>query len=334
MHKPLLVTIENARKLELARKSRAVLKKNRKDGPSSPVGIFTAAQKIASIKGGKCRSEKFSDRFSSLEWECPDGHRWFAKSISVKNGIWCKECRNNQRLKDAKEIAVAYGGTCLSNGVNACSKLEWKCSLGHVWFATHAQIRSGQWCPDCAGEESLGLTRAKKFAADNGGECLTNKYQGIDEPLHWRCSAKHEWKANYLKVSRRKSGWCRECRKSEDAAARLLTETRPCRLALAGRDLDGLKTQTYTPYSISKLHRIIKSKGGILASRPDMPGFLGYELRVFCQEGHEFRVDVLNIFRGYWCGECEQSELAASGSAGAIQAPGVSMERGGGITSR
>lgn len=50
-------------------------------------------QKIASERNGKCLSKEYINIQTKLEWECSNGHRWFASPRSIKNkGYWCPEC--------------------------------------------------------------------------------------------------------------------------------------------------------------------------------------------------------------------------------------------------
>lgn len=52
-------------------------------------------QSAAAFRGGKCLSESMEkgDLFTKLEWECHDGHRFFAAPYTVvKAGHWCPDC--------------------------------------------------------------------------------------------------------------------------------------------------------------------------------------------------------------------------------------------------
>jgi hypothetical protein len=56
-------------------------------------------------------------------------------------------------IEEMQEIAKSKGGECLSEKyVNAHSKLEWKCSRGHIWSATPSNIKKAsgvQYVPIC-----------------------------------------------------------------------------------------------------------------------------------------------------------------------------------------
>lgn len=52
-------------------------------------------RQAAAFRGGKCLSESMEkgDLYTKLEWECHDGHRFFASPYCVlKAGHWCPEC--------------------------------------------------------------------------------------------------------------------------------------------------------------------------------------------------------------------------------------------------
>lgn len=47
---------------------------------------------IAKERGGQCISTAYVNAGTSLEWECHQGHRWFAKPNTIRNGHWCRLC--------------------------------------------------------------------------------------------------------------------------------------------------------------------------------------------------------------------------------------------------
>lgn len=52
-------------------------------------------QKLALKKGGKFISKKYFDTDTKYQWECTNGHQWFAQASSIKRGTWCPHCRVN-----------------------------------------------------------------------------------------------------------------------------------------------------------------------------------------------------------------------------------------------
>ena len=117
-------------------------------------------QKVAEARGGKCLSSVYVNNLTKLEWICSKGHRWFATPINVKNSHhWCPYCSNRSpyrirlTLVDMQKTAEERGGRCLSTKyVNNRIKLRWQCDKGHVWETKPANVRSGTWCPFCAGK--------------------------------------------------------------------------------------------------------------------------------------------------------------------------------------
>nr|MBC8200362.1 hypothetical protein [Candidatus Desulfaltia bathyphila] len=59
---------------------------------------------LAKNKGGKCITREFHSVSVKMEWECKNGHRWFAFPYSIIKGTWCKRCaaseRNSRRGKN------------------------------------------------------------------------------------------------------------------------------------------------------------------------------------------------------------------------------------------
>lgn len=131
------------------------------------------------------------------------------------------------RLENAKNIAVRYGGNCLSViYINSKEKLTWKCKNPEhkPWNSTYSHVNNGTWCPEC-GKESManskrdrtGLEIAKKHAESKGGKCLSGIYVRGHEKLTWKCKHQNHkyWDASYNSVVN-KGSWCRKCSKEKD----------------------------------------------------------------------------------------------------------------------
>lgn len=47
---------------------------------------------IASSRNGRCLSKVYRNKDTKLEWQCSEGHRWWARPHDIKHGNWCGEC--------------------------------------------------------------------------------------------------------------------------------------------------------------------------------------------------------------------------------------------------
>jgi hypothetical protein len=50
------------------------------------------AQKTAHERGGKCLSTNYKGVHKKLQWQCTEGHIWFATYANISIGRWCPEC--------------------------------------------------------------------------------------------------------------------------------------------------------------------------------------------------------------------------------------------------
>jgi hypothetical protein len=57
-----------------------------------------AVQEVASARGGQCLSA-YSNSQTKLEWQCGNGHQWWATFASVKQGSWCPQCKGDRRVR-------------------------------------------------------------------------------------------------------------------------------------------------------------------------------------------------------------------------------------------
>jgi hypothetical protein len=62
-------------------------------------------QALAFKMSGRCLSAIFINMHSPLEWECAEGHRWFARPNHIQQGQWCRKCAYNRaRSSNRKTI--------------------------------------------------------------------------------------------------------------------------------------------------------------------------------------------------------------------------------------
>jgi hypothetical protein len=179
---------------------------------------------VAHENGGKLISKKYLGIFEHLEWECGQGHRFWAAPNNVKNsGSWCPQCSGNQKrtINDMKQIAEQRRGKCLSTEYLKNSiPLLWECEEGHLWEARPSNVFFGTWCPECA-KKKRGLKRRthtieemQQIAIDRNGKCLSSEYKGTKQKLLWECEKGHQWEAIPESIFRGNT-WCPKCSKKK-----------------------------------------------------------------------------------------------------------------------
>ena len=181
-------------------------------------------------------------------------------------------------LEEYKTIAEAKNGKCLSrNYVSAKNPLQWQCEKGHIWKTAPTNIKSGSWCPQCAGVAPVSHSDAIDLANSRNGAFLSNQFCTVNDKYRWRCSKGHEWKTTYSSI---KSGtWCPTCSRKKYLNIEIIKE-------LAGQ------------------------KGGVCLSRNYVNSKT--KLRFKCSKGHEFLSTSDKLIQGRWCPECANSRRGAS----------------------
>jgi len=182
-----------------------------------PKGMICEMREVAISRGGKCLSKRYINSFTKLKWMCKKGHIWMAPPKSVKHGHWCQTCaiwkltgHEQITIMETRKMAEERGGVCVSEKyVNAHTKLRWQCKNGHEWEMTPNNVRSGQWCPKCAGKQRLTIGEMQSIAEGRGGKCLSEEYINSQTKLKWTCSKGHIWEAIPAGVKQGK--WCRRC---------------------------------------------------------------------------------------------------------------------------
>lgn len=179
-------------------------------------------RKLARERGGRCLSRQYVNGRTSLLWECGFGHKWKASAEQVKGGphkkgTWCAQCYNRRRIfrprgtvEEMRILARRRSGKFISKQyLGSRLKHLWQCVLGHRWRAVPGNIKRGNWCPVCAGNQRSRLRDYRALAVRKGGKCLSRTYTNNDAKLRWRCAVGHEWLATGSSVKR--GSWCARC---------------------------------------------------------------------------------------------------------------------------
>lgn len=228
---------------------------------------------LADRRGGKFISLEYFGNQIKHTWECKQGHRWDAMPGSILAGTWCPDCAGRRRLtiEDAHKLALEKKGACLSTTLDRKNpRLEWQCQFGHVWSATIHSLRSGSWCPDCAGVRKHTILTAQKVAEKFEGQCLSKRYKNISEKIRWQCARGHQWQASLYAVMQ--GQWCSVC---------------------TGRSKP----------TLAKMQNMARERGGTCTSKRYVSAKspLGWA----CKFGHKWSANYGTIRRGAWCPECQ-----------------------------
>ncbi|CAG9266286.1 conserved hypothetical protein [Burkholderia diffusa] len=312
-------------------------------------------QVIAAIRSGRCLSTQYVNANVRLEWECAEGHRWFAIPNSVKRGTWCRICgvqKTRRTLDDVQHAARKLGGRCLSTEyVNGMTPLWFECEAGHRWQALPATVLAGHWCGQCRyARRRKTLEQMQDIAASRGGQCLSTEYRHQRVPLRWRCAAGHEWESTAAVV---KDHWCPHCQhersrtglgRMREIAAERGGQCLSDRYVKAGSFLKwqcaeghvweatAAKTQggQWCPYCsgrrylLADMQALAHAHGGTCLSEAYVS--VRHSLQWQCQRGHTWWATPAVVVRGVWCQSCR---LENKFSAGLTRMRELAAQRGG-----
>lgn len=169
-------------------------------------------QKIAISRGGRCLSVYYLGTDVKLEWQCGKGHIWKNRPSKIKKGQWCPHCAGvfPKGIDYLNGLAQKNRGVCLSSVYPGMQgRAKWRCAYGHEWVAKPNNIRSGTWCPFCAGKYQT-ITDMQKIAKDRGGLCLSTEFINQITKLEWQCKEGHKWRATPNAI--KNGSWCPHCK--------------------------------------------------------------------------------------------------------------------------
>ena len=293
--------------------------------------LLAELQEAARREGGRCLAPVWLGCQAKLEFECRRNHRFFSRPRPIREGTWCPECRRRPEAKLAAMQALArtWGGYCLSEEYEPAEPgMRWRCVAGHEWRAKAAAIRSGSWCPWCAGK--LTMADLQALAAKHDGRCLSESLaEGAgDRCMRWECKEGHQFKVRRRCVA---SGqWCPECRKDDGAwrkaVARaqelggecLVSGDHPATERVGWRCAEGHTWATPASriaqgswcsrcegyrLTLAEMQAMAAERGGRCLSREFVNVWA--ELKWQCAEGHRWTAPPLGLrYRGVWCPTC------------------------------
>lgn len=179
--------------------------------------------------------------------------------------------KRNMQLEILRRLAAGRGGKILSSEYHgSTSKIKCKCHAGHEWDTAASNIKSGRWCPKCAGNLKYTIEDMQEIAHSKGGECLSQTYINIHKHLRWRCNQGHEWETSPVVIVHGKPGWCPTCYKHR--------------------------------HTLDDMHQLAKNKKGkcLSSSYADCRT----KLRWQCENGHVWKAMPRKIKEGQWCPKC------------------------------
>lgn len=171
------------------------------------------------------------------------------------------------------EYVKSKGGLLLSSYVKSSEKIKLQCEYQHTWMATPASVKSGHWCPVCAGKSSSAAKdKFSRIVQEKGGVVLTN-YTNNKTKVRVRCNNNHEWDVPPTDIIQ--GHWCAAC---AERCPKLAKE---------------------------KLISAIDAKGGQLIGHY-VSG--NYKVTIRCAENHQWEANSLDVTSGgTWCPVCARN---------------------------
>jgi len=149
-------------------------------------------------EGYQLLSDDYINAHTKLLIKCSKGHEYKIKFCSFKNSKnRCKICFDLKRkpynklsFNDIKNYIESKGYQLLSDTyINAHTKLLIKCSQGHKFKKSYANITQNKGCPYCSGRKRY-YNDEKKYIEKEGYQLLSNTLKGS---LKFICPKGHKF---------------------------------------------------------------------------------------------------------------------------------------------
>jgi len=216
-------------------------------------------------------------------------------------------------IEDCIKFAESKGAKFLSKEyINTNTKYEWQCENEHVWRATFHNIKSGYWCPHCAGLARHTVEHCIKLAESNNGKFLSTEYANCNTKYEWQCHKGHIWETTSNTVQQ--GSWCPKCAGVEKHTIDDNSNTKymwRCEkehvwIATAGSVKNGSWCQECRKVGVDGCISLAELNGGKFLSNEYISRRAKYEWQ--CSEGHTWCATSGSISRGSWCPMCSSGK--------------------------
>lgn len=301
---------------------------------------------MAIKRGGTCLTREYRNKDTNLLWRCVAGHEWRATPGSIRQGSWCRKCAGLalSTLDEMVRLAAERGGQCLSPVyTNGHTPLFWRCSAGHQWRATPANVGQGHWCPYCSRylnericrgvvetlfqkefprkrPEWLKRPQGRKMELDGYCESLQLAFEYNGEQHYSEIKHFHGRGGKRLDQQQRddllKAKLCREygvqlftipytC-KPEDIADLIRAESKKHGIHVPWNgqvDWEALPG-IYSPEHLKEMQTLAARRGGQCLSKVYVTNYTKLLWR--CAQGHKWWAVPYSIQAGKWCPDCSR----------------------------
>jgi hypothetical protein len=332
----------------------------------SPAEHLDRLREIARERGGELLSKVYKGDLGKLRFRCAVGHQWLADAGHIKQGRWCPPCGRvhtglqRRRLGERKLLeTIEYrGGKMLTPYVTSQVKQRYRCAEGHEWEAVPASILQGTWCPRCADPLRHGWRKERVFrrvqdlARAQGGDVLSESFEGQAVPLLLRCARGHRWQARAASITQ--GVWCPVCKEFdwlEVVRARAKENGGRCLSLTCSGWADRLQFECILGHrwsaeavrikrghwcprcrsapsgTIEQMRAVAHERGGECLSARYVDHVT--KLRWRCAEGHEWSARPQTVVQGSWCRICRRGQGIPRRFLGLEVMQRIAHERGG-----
>ncbi len=157
-----------------------------------------------------------------VSWICKNGHIFSAQLADRLKGYGCSICSGRRKQFGFNDLATTHPEIAKQAHdwdptiyvPKSREKVQWKCDLGHTWFATVSTRIKGHGCSVCTnrtiniGTNDLATTHPE-IAKQAHGWDPTTVTAGSDRNVSWKCAKGHVWS---IRVANRTLGsGCPSC---------------------------------------------------------------------------------------------------------------------------
>jgi hypothetical protein len=271
-------------------------------------------QKTAQERGGKCLSTNYEGVHQKLQWQCSEGHIWYANYANISMGRWCPECSAGIGERITREYFEQIFGKKFPK-----TRPSWL--INHDGF----QMELDGYCKELA----------LAFEHQGSQHYIQNDY------FHHSDSQFQKRQAD----DRRKKALCKKNRitlieipQIPDALPLSKVQTyifKRCenKGIKIPRKAEEIKVKLRRAFSLStkekmqEIHNIAIGHGGKCLSQIYLG--LHVKLQFQCEKGHEWETEPAVILKGHWCHKCSTSKLGFSRRLTIDEMNQLAKERGG-----
>lgn len=158
-------------------------------------------KEVEKVEGYFLLSKEYKDNRTKLQVKCTKGHIFEISFDDFKRGRRCGFCYTKNKkytIEKVKQTLSLLNYSLLSTEyINIKTKLDIKCSKGHLYQSSYNDVLAGNKCPICGKRVKYKIEEVLSYVESFGYKLLSETYVNIKTKIVVQCDKGHIYSVSY-----------------------------------------------------------------------------------------------------------------------------------------